>query len=101
VDGAGIRFYATLRPVGYGPANAQGVRKAVSGQSHVMLIFLKPGAVESLSVTPFGISDRPDSPHYEDQTQRLFAENRLKPTFFAEEALRNNLSLTKELLYRP
>lgn len=101
VDGAGIRFYATLRPVGYGPSGAGGMRKAVSGQSHVMLIFFKPGAVESFSVTPFGISDQPDSPHYEDQTEKLFAQNRLKSTFFGAEALRGNVAATKELVYRP
>jgi acyl-homoserine lactone acylase PvdQ len=101
VDGAGIRFYATLRPAGYGPPDAQHKRAANSGQSHAMLVFLKPGAVESFSVTPFGISDRPESPHYNDQTRELFSPNRLKPTWFNERDLAQHVERTYELSYQP
>jgi len=99
VDGAGIRFWATLRPVGYHMPSSQGIRPARSGQSHVMLVFFKPGAVESFSVTPYGISDHPESPHYNDQTRKLFSENRLKPTWFGSRGLEANTSETRQVSY--
>ncbi len=100
VEGAGIRFWATLRPVGYHTPSSEGLRPARSGQSHVMLVFFKPGQVESFSVTPYGISDHPDSPHYADQTRELFSNNRLKPTWFGGSGLADNTTSTRELVYR-
>jgi acyl-homoserine-lactone acylase len=99
VDGAGIRFWATLRPVGYHMPSSQGLRPARSGQSHVMLVFFKPDAVESFSVTPYGISDNPSSLHYDDQTRKLFSENLLKPTWFGGRALEGNIANTRQLHY--
>jgi acyl-homoserine lactone acylase PvdQ len=99
VDGAGVRFWATLRPVGYHAPSSEGRRPARSGQSHALLVFLKPGAVESFSVTPYGISDDPRSPHYADQTERLFSKNQLKPTWFSDEALQKHVETSRTLTY--
>jgi acyl-homoserine lactone acylase PvdQ len=99
VDGAGIRFWATLRPVGYDLPSREGLRSARSGQSHVLLVFFKRGAVESFSVTPYGISDDPASPHHSDQTRALFSENRLKPTWFGGRGLEGNTTTTRQVRY--
>lgn len=75
--------FITLRTIHNGqPLDENGHRVAHHGQSHVMLVFLGPEGVESHSVTPFGNSDRPESPHFIDQTRELFAKKRLKPTYF-------------------
>ncbi len=99
VDGAGIRFWATLRPVGYHSPNQDTIRVARGGQSHALLVFFKKGDVESYSVTPYGISNNEDSPHYNDQTEKLFSKNKLKSTWFSEEKLKDNIESKKVLSY--
>lgn len=99
VSGSGIRGWATLRAVSYKRPTERGIRVAQSGQSHVMLIFFKPGRVESYSVTPYGISDDPASPHFNDQTRDLFAARKLKPTYFLAEDLDRHVERTYELHY--
>jgi acyl-homoserine lactone acylase PvdQ len=31
---------------------------------------------------PLGESDHPDSPHFDDQAEKLFSKSRVKPTYF-------------------
>ena len=33
-------------------------------------------------VIPLGESDHPDSPHFDDQAEKLFSKSRVKPTYF-------------------
>jgi hypothetical protein len=35
-------------------------------------------------VLPLGESDRPDSPHYDDQARRVYSKGTMKPTYFLE-----------------
>lgn len=61
----------------------QHLQEAISGPSCTTLIcFRGPNKIESYSVTPFGQSDDPKSPHYSDQAEHLFSQERLKPTQF-------------------
>jgi acyl-homoserine lactone acylase PvdQ len=43
--------------------------------------------IRSWTAVPIGQSDRPDSPHYTDQAEKLFGERRLKPTWYNPEEL--------------
>lgn len=59
-----------------------GVFYGRAGQNWVQLVQFKRGAVRSWSLTPYGQSDDPESPHYCDQAERLFSPGKLKPTWF-------------------
>jgi acyl-homoserine lactone acylase PvdQ len=39
---------------------------------------------KSWTVVPLGQSDRPNSPHYDDQAEKLFSNGRMKPTYFLD-----------------
>lgn len=87
---------STLRAVGTGEPEG-GVLYARSGQSCTTLVLLRPGGPESYSVTPYGQSDHPDSPHYTDQGEKLLARKRLKPTWFARSELLEHVESKKTL----
>jgi acyl-homoserine lactone acylase PvdQ len=44
------------------------------------VILTKPP--QSYMVLPLGESDHPDSPHYDDQAEKLFSKSRAKSTYF-------------------
>ena len=51
------------------------------GQTSTQIVILtKPP--QSYMVIPLGESDHADSPHYEDQAEKLFSKSRAKPTYF-------------------
>jgi len=77
---------STLRTVGYGEPRADGTRWGHRGQTSTQLIVLsKP--IRSWIYLPVGQSDRPDSPHYDDQAEHLFSPGRIKPSRWQPEAL--------------
>ncbi len=78
-----------------------GVRYGRAGQSWTQIALMRPGAVESYSDTPFGQSDRPDSPHFADQAEKLFSRSRFKPTWFQPDALKGHIVSTTKLVFRP
>jgi acyl-homoserine lactone acylase PvdQ len=49
------------------------------------------------SVTPFGQSNHPDSPHFVDQGLRLFSKGQLKPTWYDREELEQHIESRKTL----
>lgn len=67
------------------------------GQACPMLVILKAGAVESYSALPFGVSDRPSSPHFADQGQKLFAQGILKNTCFGKSYPENKVGTRQYL----
>ena len=67
------------------------------GQNWVQLVQFRRGAVRSWSVTPYGESDDPASPHYADQAEKLFSPGKLKPTWFQMTELEGNIESTKML----
>jgi hypothetical protein len=40
---------------------------------------------------PIGQSDRPDSPHYRDQAEKLFSPRKLKATWYTPEELAGHI----------
>jgi acyl-homoserine-lactone acylase len=51
------------------------------GQTSTQIVILtKPP--QSYMVIPLGESDHPDSPHFDDQAEKLFSKSRVKPTWF-------------------
>jgi acyl-homoserine lactone acylase PvdQ len=69
------------------------------GQTSTQIVILtKPP--QSWMVIPLGESDRADSPHFDDQAEKLFSQARAKPTYFLRrDELEKHVSASKELTY--
>ena len=80
----GIR---TFRAVKGSPPNAKGISSVLWGQFCTTVVLLKKEGISSYSVTPYGQSNRPDSPHFADQGQLLYSKGRLKPTWYNKEEM--------------
>ena len=65
-----------------------GVWTATHGPAFAMVVRFA-GAPEAVSLVPFGSSDNPDSPHFDDQLD-LLLERRLKVAHFARESVEQN-----------
>lgn len=89
----------TLRAVGSRMAG-DGIFYGVTGQNWTQVVLFRKGAVQSFSANPYGQSDRPDSPHYTDQAEKLFSKSRLKPTWFEREWLEGHIESTTVLTFR-
>ena len=87
LSGVASAGLTTLRAVGGTLDPKTGTLVCEDGQSCTTLVLFKPGRVESYSVTPWGESDHPTSPHYLDQAEKLFGKQILKPTWFQREDL--------------
>jgi len=87
----------TLRSVRYGAPGDDGVAHATGGQICPTVVVLREGGVVSFSAPPFGQSDDPDSPHYTDQTEKLFSRGRLKPTWYDKTELLKHLRSERTL----
>jgi len=69
------------------------------GQTSTQLVILtKPP--QSWMVIPLGESDHPDSPHFDDQAEKLFSRARAKPTYFLRrDELEKHVTAEKDLTY--
>lgn len=70
---------------------------AYSGSFRPMLMFMRPGGIESYSLQQWGNSSDPDSPHYMDQGKRLYSQRELKPTWWDRESLMPNVESEQTL----
>jgi acyl-homoserine lactone acylase PvdQ len=97
--GEGTLGVATLRNVDYGPERPDHTRWGEAGQTSTQVVVLgKP--VRSWTALPIGQSDRPDSPHYRDQAEKLFGPRKLKPTWYAPEELAEHIE-SRTVLMQP
>ncbi|RJP16113.1 MAG: penicillin acylase family protein [Candidatus Abyssobacteria bacterium SURF_5] len=72
---------ATLRNVDFGPERPDHTRWGEAGQTSTQIVVLsKP--IRSWTAVPIGQSDRPESPHYRDQAEKLFSARKLKETWW-------------------
>lgn len=70
---------ATPRAISFEKAGKEMVGHG--GQTSTQIVILtKPP--QSYMVIPLGESDHPDSPHFDDQAEKLFSKSRVKPTYF-------------------
>ncbi len=73
---------ATLRSIGFEPPQADHTRWGSRGQTSTEVVILSD-PIRSYTQPPIGQSDRPESPHYRDQAEKLFSPGRLKPSWFS------------------
>ncbi len=86
VGGGGPVGLSTVRSVGFTGPRPDGTRWGARGQTATQIVVLSD-PVRSWSALPIGQSDRPDSPHFSDQAEKLFSPRRLKPTRWRPEEL--------------
>jgi acyl-homoserine lactone acylase PvdQ len=72
---------------------------AFAGSSAILLTFLRPEGIESYSICNWGQSADPESPHYVDQAEKLYAEREFKPTWFDKEDLMEHVESEKTLVF--
>lgn len=66
-----------------------------NGSGTLMISFLHEDGIESYSLVAWGQSADPNSPHYVDQSEKLYANRKMKPTWFKKEDLLKNLESKK------
>ena len=70
---------------------------ANSGSMAVILMFFYPDGIQSLTCTPWGQSANPKSNHYTDQGEKLYSKRQMKPTWWTERELLQNLESSRTL----
>jgi len=73
---------------------------ANSGSMAMILMFFHKDGIKSYTCTPWGQSGNPKSKHYTDQGEKLYSKLQMKPTWWSEKDLMENLESTKELVIR-
>ena len=86
----------TLRTMGYAAPNDNQERFGVSGQTSTQIVVLSE-PIQSWLYLPTGQSDRPDSPHYSDQSETVFSDRELKPSWWLPEDLAGNIESRVEI----
>lgn len=88
----------TVMDVSVKPLEGQpGKYVAYNGSSAIMVAFMRPEGVESYSLINWGVSGDPNSPHYMDQGEKLYANRKFKPTWFKKEDLLQHVESEKVL----
>ena len=76
----------TIRSVGFMAERPDHTRWGDRGQTSTEVVVLsKP--IQSFTQPPIGESDRPESPHYRDQAEKLFSPAKMKPSWFTKSDL--------------
>lgn len=90
LGGGGGNGLTTLRNVSYGKERPDHTRWGRAGQTSTQIVVLsKP--IQSWMYLPVGESDRPESPHYNDQAEKCFSSRQLKPTWWMPEDLAGHI----------
>ncbi|HXF05578.1 MAG TPA: penicillin acylase family protein [Blastocatellia bacterium] len=89
---------ATIRAIGFSPVGNEMVGR--SGQTSTQIVILT-NPPRSYSVVPLGHSDDPNSPHWDDQAEKLFSRGRAAPTYFMRrDELLKHVTARKVLRYQ-
>jgi acyl-homoserine-lactone acylase len=100
VAGGSVPGLATPRAIGFRPQADGRTYLGRSGQTAVILVQLS-NPPRSWTLLPLGNSDRPASPHFDDQAEKLFSKGKMKPTYFLDKArLLENVE-SRRTLIRP
>ena len=90
----------TTRAYQFGALDANGRRMASSGSRALRLVsFTDP--LRSFTLHNYGQSSHPESPHYDDQAQRLASGQILKSTYFNDDELAHHIESVKTLRVAP
>ena len=71
---------------------------AFNGSGSMMLSFLHKDGIESYSLVAWGQSGDPASPHYVDQSEKLYSPRKFKPTWFKKDDLMQHVESQKVLM---
>jgi acyl-homoserine lactone acylase PvdQ len=71
----------TARPIQFAPRGSVQVGRGGQAALEVVVLSKAPRSVIAL---PFGESDDPASPHFDDQARELFAKSQVQPTYFGD-----------------
>lgn len=83
VSGGSVAGIATPRAIGFKPIENTKTFLGSGGQTSTQIVVMtKPP--KSWTVLPLGESDHPNSPHYDDQAEKLFSKGKMKPTYFMD-----------------
>jgi acyl-homoserine-lactone acylase len=85
VSGGSVEGIATPRAIGFDPIAKSKPPKLLGrgGQTSTQVVLLT-NPPKSWTFLPLGESDHPDSPHYDDQAEKLFSKSRMKSTYFLD-----------------
>ncbi|HVS66321.1 MAG TPA: penicillin acylase family protein [Thermoanaerobaculia bacterium] len=84
--GGGQVGLTTLRSLSWTDEGDDHTRRGRGGQTSTQVVELSDPP-RSWMYIPLGQSDRPDSPHYDDQAEKAFSPRQLKPTWWLPEEL--------------
>jgi penicillin amidase len=100
VSGGSVNGIATPRAISFDRVGDGPTFLGRGGQTSTQVVLLtKPP--RSWTVLPLGQSDHANSPHFDDQAERLFSQGKMKPTYFLDrEALMNHVESKRSLDWR-
>ena len=96
LGGGGDNGTTTLRNVGYRGEREDTTRWGRREQTSTQVVVMTTPP-RSWIYLPLGQSDRPDSPHFSDQAEKLFSARKLKPSWWLPEELAGHIESRTEL----
>jgi len=93
-----LNYTETLFDVNYRPLPDDPKRLvAYKGSMSMILMFFTPKGVRSMTCINWGESGHADSPHYVDQSEKLYGKRRMKPTWWTMDELKDHIASTTVL----
>ncbi len=99
VSGGSVRQIATPRAISFDRLDGTPQYLGRGGQTSTQIVLLTEPP-KSWTVLPLGESDDADSPHYDDQAEKLFSHGRMKPTYFLDKEGLLDHATDKVVVYR-